>query len=151
MTDVEPRLLPKGYCACECGLFGLLRKRPEGHVRGCTCPRCRGGRNRQKGDAKARQARKRLRIPGALTRHEEHWGGAVRVECKAGASGGANKVWTAYQKARAQSDASKAIGDTRPFCAGFAPDGTSRTLFVVSDDDLDAFVLGCATSWGYVK
>ena len=70
-----------------CPLFGTLgREGRDGkrRVAGCGDPVARGKRNRAKGDAKARRARQTLGIAGANTRHEEHWGGAFRVEVKAG-------------------------------------------------------------------
>jgi hypothetical protein len=66
----------KGDCACGCGLFGTLRKRPEGHIRGCNCPKCRGKRNRQKGLAKQREARKALGVAPSHKfgdANEENW------------------------------------------------------------------------------
>jgi hypothetical protein len=118
----------KGYCACNCGLFGTLRKRPEGHIRGCNCPKCRGKRNRQKGDSKARQARKALGITGVNSRHEEVWGGDVRVEVKAGAQ--VKPVVTAFLRCEIQSEQHRPIGDNRPFMLVVMPDG-SKDGFVV--------------------
>lgn len=112
----------------------------------CPCIRCRNKNNRQRGDSKARVGRKALRLPGANSRHEELYGGPVRVEFKSGKQ--ANPVGTAYRNARAQSEAARPIGDTRPFVAGFIPEGTRKVLFVVRSDDLDAFVAGCAEAWG---
>jgi hypothetical protein len=125
----ESRLKDKGDCACGCGLFGTPRKRPEGHVRGCTCARCRGQRNRAKGDAKARKARKALGIAGANTRHEELWGGAMRVEVKAGAQ--VRPVFTAFLRAESQSEQHRPMGDPRPFALIAMPDGTSDGLVVM--------------------
>lgn len=131
----------------DCTAYGVAKR--NGHVRGCTsrCPQCRGARNRSKGDSKARRGRKILGLAGANTRHEEHWGGSSLTEFKAGAK--ANVVQTQYDNSRAQSDASRAIGDNRPFVAGFCPDGTKHVLFVVRDDDLEAFVFGLAEQWGF--
>lgn len=140
----------KGYCGgrhddcklCRQGdepLFGtLLKPSRDGkrRVKGCGDPVARGKRNRAKGDSKARRARKVLSLSGPATRHEELWRGGVLTEIKAGRAGGANQVWTQYRNSRAQAEASRAIGDHRPFVAAFCPDGTSHTLIVIRDDDL---------------
>ena len=119
----------KGDCACGCGLFGTLRKRPVGHIRGCNCPKCRGKRNRSKGDAKARKARKALGITGVNSRHEEVWGGAVRVEVKAGAQ--IKPVATAFLRCEEQSEQARPIGDHRPFMLVAMPDGWSEGVVVM--------------------
>ena len=122
-------LKPKAECTCGCGLFGTPLKRPEGHIRGCKCPRCMGKRNRAKGDSKARKARKALGIPGANSRHEEIWGGDIRVEVKAGAQ--IKPVVTAFLKCEAQSEAARPIGDHRPFMMVAMPDEWSDGLVVM--------------------
>ena len=122
-------LKDKTDCACGCGLFGTPRKKPEGHIRGCECPRCRGQRNRAKGDSKARKARKVLGIAGANTRHEELWGGDLRVEVKAGAQ--VKPVATKFYLAEAQSEQHRPFGDHRPFALIAMPDGTSDGLVVM--------------------
>ena len=66
-----------------------------------------GKRNRSKGDSKARVARKALGLTGANTRHEEHWGGGLRVEVKAGAQVG--PIWTRFRDARNQSEVQRPI------------------------------------------
>jgi hypothetical protein len=151
---VQPQFKPFGACGCGCGKEGNLRPKPwrDGVVcvsRGCECPRCRGKRNRAKGDSKARRARKVLGLAGANTRHEELWGGPVRVESKAGARDGANAVFTHYRNARNQSEQARPIGDNRRFVAMFCPDGTKHTLYVIRDDDLEAAVFALAESWGF--
>jgi hypothetical protein len=124
----------KDRCACGCGVFGTLRKRPEGHVRGCDCPRCRGKRNRAKGDAKARKARKALNIPGANSRHEEAWSGSVRVEVKAGAQVG--PIATRFNQARLQSEAARPIGDHRPFVMVAMPDDSNDGIVLCRLSDI---------------
>ena len=89
-------------------------------IRGCADPAARGKRNRAKGDSKARKARKRLGIGGANTRHEELWGGALRVEVKAGAQ--IEPIATRFRAAEAQSRAGKSLGDIRPFAFVAMPD-----------------------------
>ena len=129
MNDLLLQGPTKGDCACGCGLFGTLRKRPENHVRGCPCARCMGKRNRSKGDSKARKARKVLGIKGAMTRHEEHWGGGVRVEVKAGAQ--VNPIWTRFRLAEQQSEQHRPIGDNRPFILVAMPDDMNDGLVVM--------------------
>lgn len=114
MTDQLPLQGPeKGECACGCGTFGRIVGRPEGHVRGCTCARCRGRSNRAMGDSRARTARRTLGLTGPTTRHEEHWGGPVRVEVKSGSQVG--PVLTRFLAAEQQSEQHRARGDVRPF------------------------------------
>lgn len=126
---VESLLKVKAECACGCGLYGTPRQRPEGHIRGCSCARCRGKRNRAKGDAKARKARKALGITGVNSRHEELWGGEIRVEVKAGAQ--VKPVFTAYLRCEVQSEQHRPTGDPRPFAMVAMPDGTSDGLVVM--------------------
>lgn len=122
-------LKPKTDCECGCGLFGTPLKRPEGHIRGCKCPRCMGKRNRAKGDTKARKARKALGIGGVNSRHEEVWGGDLRLEVKAGAQ--IKPVVTAFLKCEAQSEAARPIGDHRHFMMVAMPDEWSDGLIVM--------------------
>ena len=113
-----------------CPKFGALgRPARDGmrRVKGCSDPTARGKRNRSKGDSKAR------------TRHEEHWGGMFRVEVKAGAQ--INAIWTRFRDARLQSNASKSLGDIRPFAMIAMPDGTSEGIVLMS---LDEFAELCA-------
>jgi hypothetical protein len=128
-----------------CPKFGTLgRAARDGlrRVKGCSDPTARGKRNRSKGDSKARIARKKLGLAAtgnAGTRHEEHWGGMFRVEVKAGAQ--INAIWTRFRDARTQSNASKALGDIRPFAMIAMPDGTSEGIVLMS---LDEFAELCA-------
>ena len=116
-----------------CPLFGTLG-RPDRNqvrrVRGCADPAARGRRNRTKGDAKARRARKKLGLGGHLTRHEEAWSGLVRTEIKAGAQVG--PIATRFNSAKAQSDAAKALGDIRPFVMVAMPDGTTEGICLMT-------------------
>jgi hypothetical protein len=108
-----------------CPLYGTLgRPGRDGkrRIRGCGDPRARGKRNRAKGDSKARRARKRLGISGANTRHEEHWGGHLRIEVKAGNQ--VQAIATRFNAAEKQSAQAKAIGDIRPFVMVAMPDDT---------------------------
>ena len=121
----------KGDCPCGCGLFGNITN--QRHVRGCVCNRCRGKRNRSKGDTKARKARKALGIGGVNSRHEEVWGGALRVEVKAGAQ--IKPVVTAFLRCEVQSEQARPIGDHRPFMMVAMPDGWSDGLIVMRLSD----------------
>ena len=89
----------------------------------------RGKRNRTKGDTKARKARQALGIGGVNSRHEEVWGGAVRVEVKAGAQ--INPIATRYMLAEQQSEQHRPIGDNRPFMLVAMPDGMVDGLIVM--------------------
>lgn len=125
----------KGYCEgrrdrCDavrgqtsCPLFGTLgRPSRDGkrRVRGCSDPTARGKRNRAKGDSKARRARKMLGIAGVNSRHEELWGGAIRVEVKSGSQVG--PIWTRFRLAEQQSEQARPLGDARPFVMVAMPD-----------------------------
>lgn len=115
----------------QCPIYGLLgRPSRDGkrRIRGCGDPQARGKRNRAKGDGKARKARKVLGIGGANTRHEEHWGGNLRIEVKAGAQ--ISPIATRFHLAEAQSKQAKAIGDHRPF-----------VMVAMPDDEQDGIVL----------
>ena len=92
-------------------------------------PVARGKRNRAKGDSKARIARKRLGIGGVNSRHEELWGGSLRLEVKAGAQIG--PIVTRYRAAERQSEAARSHGDVRPFVMVCMPDGESDGLVVM--------------------
>jgi hypothetical protein len=137
MTEQQPR---KGECqgnqdkcnADGCPKFGTLgRAGRDGkrRIKGCGDPVARGKRNRAKGDSKARRARKQLGIGGANTRHEEHWGGDLRVEVKAGAQ--VQPIFTKYLAAEVQSEQHRAVGDPRPFALVAMPDGITDGLVVM--------------------
>ena len=122
-----------------CPKFGTLgRQARDGkrRIKGCGDPVARGRRNRSKGDSKARRARKKLGLAAtgnAGTRHEEHWGGMFRVEVKAGVQVG--PIATRFLAARAQSEASKSLGDVRPFAMIAMPDGMSDGIVLMSLDE----------------
>ena len=129
----------------DCPKYGLLR--PAGRdgkrrVRGCGDPVARGQRNRAKGDGKARRARKKLGLTAtgkAGSRHEEHWAGFFRVEVKAGAQVG--PIATRFAAARSQSEASKALGDIRPFLMVAMPDGTSDGIVLMRLEEFAELVM----------
>jgi len=120
------------------GTLGRVGRDGQRRVKGCGDPVARGKRNRAKGDSKARRARKMLGITGVNSRHEEHWGGALRVEVKAGAQ--VSPVITRYKAARAQSDASRALGDVRPFVLVCMGDNERSGLAVVDIDVLGQLI-----------
>lgn len=117
----------------DCPKFGTLgRAGRDGkrRIKGCGDPVARGKRNRAKGDSKARNARRRLNLSGANTRHEEHWRGALRVEIKAGSQ--ISPIATRFIAARNQSVEGKALGDIRPFAMIAMPDGSSDGIVLMS-------------------
>lgn len=153
MTDtVVSNLKPDpADCQCGCGLVGQPRQKKwkDGtqHVRNCVCRRCMGARNRSKGDGKARKARKALNLVGANTRHEEHAGGNVRWEAKAGAQ--VKPMWTAFLRAEAQSEQQRPMGDNRPFVMTAAPDGISDQLVAFRLSQISEVVIGLADGLGF--
>ena len=114
-----------------CPLYGNLGKvNRDGNrrIKGCGDPTARGKRNRSKGDSKARKARKTLGIGGVNSRHEELWGGDIRVEVKAGKQ--IAPIWTRYLLAEQQSEQARAVGDPRPFIMVAMPDNTTDGLII---------------------
>lgn len=146
MTEVVPMLKTKAECGCGCSLFGTPKK--NGHVRGCHCVSCRNRNNKRKGQSKQRAGAKAVGI--TINRlgagHEENYGGALRVEVKAGAQVG--PIDTRYRNARRQSDAARSIGDNRPFAMLAMPDGMSDGYLIVRTDELEAVLLAVAQNWG---
>lgn len=67
MTEPFSNLKAKLDCPCNCGTFGMPRKRAWGdglrHVRGCPCRRCAGSRH--KGKASVRERRIAADLGGA--------------------------------------------------------------------------------------
>ena len=96
---------------------------------------------------KQRAARKALeavtgaeaaRFVGQLGNEEAWHGLPLRVEVKSG--GTAKPVWTKYRAAEAQSHASKAVGDMRPFCFVAMGQQTTDGLFVCRLSELGRVV-----------
>ena len=112
--------------------------------RSCTCYPCVGRRSRRKGKSAQREVRKGLeRVFGvaagptvASTADEENWRLPVRVEAKSGRYAAA--VGTFYRMTKAQSDAKKSIGDTRPFVGAARVDGETDPLYVIRQSQLEA-------------
>ena len=152
MSDVTPIPKDAGECGCGCGKHGTYRRKPWANgVRcirtGCPCPRCRGKRNRSKGDSQAAKVRRHLAASGVATRHEEGWAGALRIEVKAGAQAG--PILTRYLAAKAQSEAARPIGDNRPFVFAAAPERGPR-LYVIEEDELAQVMAALAENWGLI-
>jgi hypothetical protein len=99
-------------------------------------------RSRTKGDSKARRARKKLGLSAtgnAGTRHEEDVGRLdFRVEVKSGAQVG--PIATRFNQARLQSEASKSLGDIRPFAMIAMPDGSSDGIVLMTLDEFAELV-----------
>jgi len=117
--------------------------------RSCTGPKCRGARNRRKGQRKQREVRKILNLAdekwAGRTGNEETWHASnLRFEVKSGKQ--VEPIATRYLAARKQADAAKPIGDTRPFAFVAAPDG-SMPLVVIRADDLSAAVAAFVEEW----
>lgn len=138
MTDER-----KGYCEgnqdkCDavinkmaCPLYGTLtRASRDGkrRVRYCNDAVAKGRRNRKKGDDKASHVRRALNLKGANTRHEEHWGGVLRIEIKAGMQ--VQPIETRFRLAEMQSEAQRPFGDVRPFVMAAMPDGVSDGIIL---------------------
>jgi hypothetical protein len=119
----------KPECPCGCGKFGNLTK--AGHSHGCKCRSCVGRRSRTQGLKKQRHAKKLLGVPSnrfhGQDGNEENWRGLFRIEVKSGKQVGHAK-W--FFRAEAQSDANRAIGDSRPFLFVAMPEGMGSEGFV---------------------
>lgn len=150
MTGHQSFFKDQGECGCGCGTFGTYRVKAWSNgvrcVRTCkSCAQCRGKRARSKGDAKASKVRRALAAGGAATRHEEGWGGALRIESKAGAQ--VKPILTRYLAAKNQSEAQRPIGDNRPFVLAASPD-RGPVLLVLELDELEQVVAAVAANWG---
>jgi hypothetical protein len=116
--------------------------------RSCSCYSCVGSRNRRKGKRKQRETRKVLEREfgtagptQTVTSHEENWRMRVRLEVKSGKQ--VESLTKRFLTAEAQSNASKAEGDTRPFVFAAAPDGTSDQIIAFRLSQREA-VIGAA-------
>lgn len=146
----------KGYCGCadRCDKFGTLGRPDRNgarHVRGCPCRVCLGRRSKRKGQRKQSKAVTALGIPRSSLHpgHEEHLGGTVRIEVKAGAQ--VKPVMTRFLAAEMQSEAHRPYGDHRPFAFLAMPDGTSDGLVVVRLSKVHEFASAVAEQWGEVS
>jgi hypothetical protein len=123
----------KELCPCgppSCGLFGTPLRGKVGHIRGCPCRRCGGKRSRRTGlDAQRKVAKAAgiKRVGSFFPGHEEHYGGAVRIESKAGAQVG--PIITRFRLAEAQSEAQRPLGDHRPFLMAASHEGVALGIF----------------------
>lgn len=152
MTDVQPMFKDQAECGCGCGAYGTL-KRPwrDGSrcvARRCSCRRCIGRQAGAKGRRKQSKAATALGIPRSSIHpgHEEHFGGALRVEIKSGKRD-TGPGFTAYLRCEAQSEIHRAIGDHRPFAAVLMPEGTSDGLFQCRVSKLPDVVAALQENW----
>jgi hypothetical protein len=161
MTEVAPNFKPElGPCACGCPVVARpqARKRKDGlhHARGCKCVRCNGAKIRSGGQAGQRSAAKRAgvkKIGSFYAGHEEMMDGPTRIEIKTGAQ--IKPMVTAYDKHKAQSDAARRIGDTRPFVLHVLPLPHGKRQLTTfesnSDDEYKAVVYALAVHCGLIE
>jgi hypothetical protein len=145
VTEVNPNFKIEITCVCdhaECPRLGRpqLRKHKDGqHVRRCPCVRCKGRRTRNGGNTGQRNAARRAGVKKAgpfFAGHEEQYDGETRIEVKCGAQ--VRPVFTAFEKHKKQSEASRRIGDVRPFVLHVRPAAESKrqlTVFETTTDD----------------
>lgn len=121
------------------------------HVKGCPCRRCSASRKYKDAHGKQNAGARRLGlVTGKFAPNdEENLGGHLRFEHKSGAHD-AGPIRTRYEACRAQSDAARAIGDVRPFVAGFTPPGSRLMYVVLRSDDIEPFVLAEAYVRGFI-
>lgn len=142
MSDLPLAGPTKAACGCtkQCGRFGTPNR--WGCVRGCTCPRCTGRRNRKSGLKKQGQARKALGISGGKfgASNEELWTSLFRNEAKSGKICG--PAYTMWQKIEAQVDSNRPTfgDDGRPCRALLMPFGTSDGLVMMRLSAWEQFV-----------
>lgn len=141
MPEVESNLKDKGDCGgtrerCTldaCPLFGTIGR--NGRVRGCGDPTARGKRNREKGLAKQRQARKRLGVAPSHKfgdANEERWGDALFAnEVKAGVQiQPAVNAWLRIERQVISNEPDHG-GQHKPTRAVLMPDGWGRDGLVM--------------------
>lgn len=158
MSQVEPCFKDNlGDCGCgddKCSAFGRLKKPNKDGTRCvariCKCARCRNRNNNKRGHDRQSQGVKRTRafVAKFMPSNEESLSLPFRYEHKDGTK--ARTVVTAYERERAQSDASKSIGDPRGFVAGYSLTGR-RTYYVIRDDELEPVVVALAEAWGFIQ
>ena len=143
----------QGECGCGCGEFGTLKK-PWSNgqrcvARKCKCKRCVGGASGKLGRRKQSKAATVLGIPRSSIHpgHEEHFGGALRGEVKSGKAD-TGPAYTAFLRCEQQSEASRPIGDHRPFAAVLMPADTSDGLVICRLSSLHEVVAAVAENWG---
>jgi hypothetical protein len=141
MTEV-----PEGFPKPKATRPWQCRKDDATCTRTKPCRSCLGARNRRSGLRKQRAARKQLedtfqteaaRFVGMLG-NEEAWMLPVRVEVKSGAQ--VRVIWTKFLLAEEQSNASRAVGDNRPFVHVVMADHTSDGLAVMRLSQLTAIL-----------
>lgn len=152
MSDVTPNFKVTVDCPCElptCTVHGLPLK--SGHVRGCACRRCIGGRNRRQGVSRQRRFTKTAGIVQAKHRsqmgNEESFNDPWRWEIKSGKQ--VDPILTRFLLARDQSEASRAIGDNRPFAMGVEPtEQRNPSLVIVTAEDWRRHIVPLIEEYG---
>ena len=142
----------QGDCGCGCGLYGTLKRAwsngQQCVARRCKCKRCTGGASGKLGRRKQSKAATALGIPRSSIHpgHEEHFGGALRVEVKSGKAD-TGPAFTAFLRCETQSEASRPIGDHRPFAAVLMPQDTSDGLLICRLSSLHEVVAAISDNW----
>jgi hypothetical protein len=140
--EVEPRFKDSKW-VCKYNSTTCRRSRP--------CRQCLGATSAKKGRRFQSEVLKRVEILTdsianrfkSARGHEENWNGLPwRIECKYGAQ--VSPAVTAYEKARAQSDAAHGTGDTRPF-VNVVSKANSPIIVQVAIDDLPQLLEATAT------
>lgn len=144
MTEQLPHHGPtKGDCEgnpekCvrhDCPIFGsLLKANKDGkrRVRGCGDKVALGTRSRRKGKRAQRAVANKLGIPTGIDGgNEETWRSSLRIEVKEGRQ--VQAAVTAYRRTRDQSEASRPIGDNRPFMAVVVHEGLEVCVVALND------------------
>lgn len=137
-------------CPDGCGKFGRPTKR-AGHVRGCPCRSCLNGRNSKGGKARHRKfaSKAGLITTPFATSQEEAWRDPLRWEVKSGAQ--VEAIITRFEAARAQSEASRPIGDSRPFAMGAVPrEGARPSVVILAVEDWRNHIVPLLTEYGGV-
>jgi hypothetical protein len=97
----------------------------------------KGGQDGQRAAAKRAGVKK---VGSMYAGHEEHYDGPTRIEVKVGAQ--VKAMITAFDKHMGQSEASRPIGDVRPFVLHVKPSAESKRQITAfdsySDDEYDA-------------
>jgi len=153
--EVEPNFRREiTPCECGCGVESRILQKAwkDGtqHNRGCRCRRCTGRRSRKSGLAAQRAAARSLGVPQLapwLPSDEELFAGELRIEVKSGAI--VKPMGTAFVKAWKQSDAARAIGDSRPIVIVAKPDPHSKDgIIAFRESDLRAVAYALASNLG---
>lgn len=142
----------KDRCPIEGNLY-MKGKDKKLRVRNCKDAVSRGRSNRRnglKGQSKAAKVAGVPKTHSLRPGNEEHWSGTLRFEFKQGAQ--IRAAVTAFKKTESQSEASRPVGDNRPFVAGFIPteaqEGVIYAFRARTQQDLVDVVLAWAEQLG---